>query len=229
VKIPDGWRQALGDRLDPAAWARLVDFVATERAAHVVHPDESDVFMSLEVTPLEAVKVVIVGQDPYPTPGHAHGLCFSVRPGTKLPGSLRNIYRELKDDLGCDVPTGPAAGCLLPWARQGVLLLNTVLTVRSGEAGSHAGKGWEAFTDAVLGAVNDKPTPVVFVLWGKAAQKKLGLIDTERHAVVAGAHPSPLSAAKWFGSRPFSQVNAALVRLGSAPIDWRIPSSLPTP
>ena len=165
---------------------------------------------------------MILGQDPYPTPGQGHGLCFSVRPDVRLPASLRNIYQELRDDLG--VP--PAKhGYLLSWAKQGLLLVNAVLTVRSGKPASHAGKGWEAFTDAALAAVSAGPSPVVFLLWGAYAQKKAGLIDATRHAVLKSAHPSPLSAhTGFFGSRPFSKINDALKGFGRPPIDWTLPA-----
>jgi uracil-DNA glycosylase len=219
VSLPPSWRARLAEELAAPYFKELCAFVDAERAAHVVHPDPEHVFAAFDATHYDDVRVVLLGQDPYPTPGHAHGLCFSVQPGVKPPASLKNIFKELADDL--DV-TAPSSGCLLPWARQGVLLLNTVLTVRSGEANSHQGKGWERFTDAVIRAVDAKRTPVVFVLWGNAAQKKRALVDESRHFVVAGAHPSPLSAKRWFGSRPFSQINAALVRAGSAPIDFHL-------
>jgi uracil-DNA glycosylase len=164
---------------------------------------------------------VILGQDPYHDEGQAHGMAFSVRPGVKLPPSLVNIFIELRDDLGCRIPNN---GYLVPWAEQGVLLLNTVLTVRAHEANSHKGHGWETFTDAVLRAVNEQRHPVVFVLWGNPAQKKIPLIDTARHTIIKSAHPSPLSARSgFFGSRPFSRVNAALIGTGTVPTDWQLP------
>src|SRR5690606_19947249 len=175
-------------------------FVAEERSRSTVYPPEPEVFAALHLTPLAQVKVVILGQDPYHGPGQAHGLCFSVRSGTVLPPSLRNIYRELHDDLGIDPPR---SGDLTAWARQGVLLLNTTLTVRGGQAGSHQGKGWEMFTDQVIRTVSAKPDVVVFVLWGAHARKKKALIDRTRHVVIESAHPSPLSAHNgFFGSRP---------------------------
>jgi uracil-DNA glycosylase len=189
-----------------------------ERRAHTVYPPEDEVFAALELTPYERVKVMILGQDPYHGPGQAHGLAFSVRPGVAPPPSLRNIFRELRDELGCPPPRD---GSLVPWARQGVLLLNAVLTVRAGEPNSHQGKGWETFTDAVIRAVNERPGRVVFVLWGGYAAKKEALIDAGRHAVLRSAHPSPLSAKRgFFGSRPFTKVNAALEDGGQAPVDW---------
>jgi uracil-DNA glycosylase len=173
------------------------------------------------LTPYEKVSVLILGQDPYHEVGQAHGLCFSVRSDVAIPPSLQNIYKELHDDLGCAIPNN---GYLTPWAEQGVLLLNAVLTVRAHQANSHQGKGWEYFTDAVIRAVNDKPDRVVFVLWGAYARKKKPLIDTSRHVIIESAHPSPLSAANgFFGSRPFSKINAALREAGKPEIDWQIP------
>lgn len=218
--LPESWRRALEPQTREPYWQPLMEFVAVERALGLVHPDECDVFNAFRFTPLDQVKVLIVGQDPYPTPGAAHGLCFSVQSGVKLPPSLRNIYRELHDDLGIEPPTH---GCLKTWAERGVLLLNACLTVRSGESNSHAGRGWEQFTDAAIRAVNDLPKQIVFVLWGAYAQRKEKLIDVVRHEVIKGVHPSPLSAsAGFFGSKPFSKVNAALTASGQEPIDWRI-------
>jgi len=218
--LPASWRQALAAQAQQSYWADLMRFVSMERASHDILPPEGDVFDAFRFTPLEHVKVLILGQDPYPTPGVAHGLCFSVRPGVKTPASLRNIHRELHNDLGIDPP---AHGCLTAWGQRGVLLLNACLTVRAGAPNSHAGNGWERFTDAAIGAVNDLPRPIVFVLWGNAAQKKEKLIDGRRHAVIKGVHPSPLSAnGGFFGSRPFSKVNAALAAAGQEPIDWRV-------
>jgi uracil-DNA glycosylase len=214
------WNPILRAELGEAYWASLQEFVAAERARAPVYPPHDEVFAALHLTPYESVKVVILGQDPYHGAGQAHGLCFSVRPGVALPPSLRNIYKELHDDLGLDPP---ADGDLTAWARQGVLLLNTTLTVRAGAAASHQGKGWETFTDQVIRAVNDKPERVVFILWGAAARKKKALIDRTRHVVIESAHPSPLSAsAGFFGSRPFSRANEALVAAGRTPVDWRL-------
>jgi uracil-DNA glycosylase len=183
-----------------------------------VYPPPDEVFAALHLTPYAETRVVILGQDPYHGPGQAHGLCFSVRDGVALPPSLVNIYKELSDDLG--IPP-PRHGNLEAWARQGVLLLNATLTVRAGQAGSHQGKGWETFTDAVLATVNAKPEHVVFILWGGYARKKKALIDTGRHTVIESPHPSPLSAHNgFFGSRPFSRANAALVAAGRDPVDW---------
>jgi uracil-DNA glycosylase len=175
---------------------------------------------ALQTTPFEKVKVLLLGQDPYHDEGQAHGLCFSVRPGVRPPPSLMNMFRELKSDLGCSIPNN---GCLTPWAKQGVLLLNTVLTVRAHKAGSHQGKGWEHFTDTIISALNERDKPVVFALWGGHAQKKKKLITEPRHRVLTAAHPSPLSFKKFLGSKPFSAINNALEELGEEPIDWRIP------
>jgi uracil-DNA glycosylase len=167
------------------------------------------------------VKVLILGQDPYHDDNQAHGLCFSVRPGVKPPPSLKNIFRELHDDVGFRIPSN---GYLVPWAEQGILLLNAVLTVRAHQANSHKGKGWEVFTDAIIETVASKKDPVIFILWGSYAQKKTQLIDTARHIIISSAHPSPLSANRgFFGSRPFSQINKALQDNGNQPIDWQLP------
>ncbi len=219
--IPADWKAALGPETDKPYWAGLMRFLAAERSTHDVFPPEPDVFNAFRFTSLKAVEVLLLGQDPYPTPGVAHGLCFSVLPGVRLPASLRNIYRELRDDVGA---TPVPHGYLATWAKRGVLMLNACLTVRSGEPNSHAGKGWEAFTDAAIRAVNALPRPVVFLLWGSYAQKKEKLIDSTRHVVIKGVHPSPLSADKgFFGSRPFSKINAALAAAGRKPIDWQLP------
>ncbi|MFD6130835.1 uracil-DNA glycosylase [Streptomyces diastaticus] len=220
AQLPESWREVLGEEPRQPYFQQLMEFVAEERAGGPVYPPSDQVFAALEATPFDRVKVLVLGQDPYHGEGQGHGLCFSVRPGVRTPPSLRNIYKELHAELGHPVPDN---GYLMPWARQGVLLLNAVLTVRAGEANSHKGKGWEKFTDAVIRAVSDRPDPAVFVLWGNYAQKKLPLIDTERHAVVKGAHPSPLSAKKFFGSQPFTQIDKAIAEQGHEPIDWRIP------
>lgn len=220
--IPPSWRPAVGAETDKPYFRELEKFVDAERKAHDVFPPAEDIFNALKYTPYDKVNVVLLGQDPYPTPGHAHGLCFSVRPGVKAPASLANIFKELQSDVGLPVPK-VVCGTLDSWARQGVLLLNTVLTVRSGEPMSHRGKGWEAFTDEVIRQVNEKADPVVFVLWGKPAQTKRKLVDESRHAVVTAAHPSPLSARTgFFGSKTFSQVNEALRRFGKPEIDWTV-------
>lgn len=219
--IPDAWRVLESEREQPY-FSRLEAFVDAERAAHKVFPPQDEVFSALQLTPLQRVRVLVLGQDPYHGEGQGHGLAFSVRPGISKPPSLVNIFRELRDDLGCKVPNN---GYLVPWAQQGVLLMNAVLTVRAQEANSHKGKGWEKFTDAAIRAVNDKAEPVVFVLWGGYAGKKEGLIDSSRHIVLKSAHPSPLSAnVGFFGSRPFSKINQALQEAGRGEIDWQIPN-----
>ena len=202
-------------------WHRLQEFVADQRARYTVFPPASQVFAALHLTPYANTRVVILGQDPYHGPRQAHGLCFSVQAGVPIPPSLANIYKELHADLGV-VP--PKHGNLESWARQGVLLLNTTLTVRAGQAASHHGRGWETFTDELLCTVNAKDQRVVFVLWGSNARKKQSLIDLSRHVVIESAHPSPLSAHNgFFGSRPFSRANNALIEANLASIDWAIP------
>ncbi len=218
--LPASWRPVLGAELEKPYFHDLRAFLERERAAHPVFPPDADVFSAFEATPHDQVRVLLLGQDPYHDDGQAHGLAFSVRPGVRPPPSLLNIFKELEADLG--VPR-PDNGCLLPWARQGVLLLNTVLTVRAHEAASHRGKGWETFTDEVIRAVAKKTERVVFVLWGSHAHKKEKLIVEGRHTVLKGVHPSPLSArAGFFGSRPFSAINAALTAAGQPPIDWHL-------
>ena len=218
--LPEDWLQALGAEFEKPYWPKLQEFVAEQRCQGTVYPPEEDVFSAFQLTPYDKVRVFLLGQDPYHGPCQAHGLCFSVRPGIETPPSLRNIYKELRDDTGCKAAKN---GFLVPWAKQGVLMLNAVLTVHAHEANSHKGKGWERFTDAVIEQVNAKAEPVVFVLWGGYAQKKLPLIDTTRHLVVQSVHPSPLSARNgFFGSRPFSQINALLRAAGGAEIDWQI-------
>jgi uracil-DNA glycosylase len=215
------WRPVLIAETEKPYWKPLQQFVKDERKKYTIFPPDKDVFAALHLTPYEKVSVLILGQDPYHEVGQAHGLCFSVQPEVAIPPSLQNIYKELHDDLGCTFPNN---GCLTPWAEQGVLLLNAVLTVRAHQANSHQGKGWENFTDAIIRAVNDKPDRVVFVLWGAYARKKKPLIDPSRHVIIESAHPSPLSAANgFFGSRPFSKINAALREAGKPEIDWQIP------
>ena len=214
------WNPVLRAEFAKPYWGELQQFVAAERARGPVYPPKDDVFAALHLTPYDDVKVVILGQDPYHGAGQAHGLCFSVRPGVPMPPSLVNIVKELESDLGLE---RPRYGNLDAWARQGVLLLNTTLTVRAGAAASHQGKGWETFTDEVIRAVNERPERVVFILWGAAARKKKVLIDTSKHVVIESAHPSPLSASGgFFGSKPFSRANAALVEAGREPVDWRL-------
>ena len=220
--IPASWRRQVGGEVEKPYFRRLEEFVERERGEFEVYPAEGETFQALELTPFRKVSVVLLGQDPYPGPGQAHGLCFSVKPGVALPGSLRNIFKELKSDVpGFRVPNN---GYLADWARQGVLMLNTVLTVRARAIGSHRGKGWETFTDAVISRVNAKKDAVVFLLWGRDAQSKAGMIDEGRHVVLRAAHPSPLSARHgFFGTRPFSATNRALRDTGKPEIDWQIP------
>ena len=220
LELPESWQGVLAEETGKPYFAELAAFVAAQRAEHQVFPPAGQEFSALAATPYDKVRVLILGQDPYHDDNQAHGMSFSVLPGVKTPPSLRNIFKELGTDLGIPAPDN---GYLMHWAEQGVLLLNAVLTVRAHEANSHKAKGWEKFTDAVIKAVSDREEPVVFVLWGNYAKKKLPLIDTSRHVVVQGAHPSPLSARLFFGSRPFSQINEALDGFGTAPIDWRVP------
>lgn len=222
------WNPVLAAELTKPYWAELQAFVAAERAAGPVFPPKDEVFAALHLTPLASVRVVILGQDPYHGPGQAHGLCFSVRPGVPAPPSLINMFKELESDLGI---ARADHGNLTPWAAQGVLLLNTTMTVRSGAANSHQGRGWETFTDAVITAVAAKQERVVFVLWGASARKKKTLINgiggggAAGHVIVESAHPSPLSAHNgFFGSRPFTQVNEALAAVGRGTVEWRLPA-----
>lgn len=217
------WRPILGEEATKPYFKDLQEYVKKERQEGVVYPPKQQEFAALHLTPYEEVSVLILGQDPYHGPNQANGLCFSVRPGVPIPPSLQNIYKELRDDLGVKTPNH---GDLSHWAKQGVLLLNAVLTVRAGQAASHGGKGWETFTDAVIKAVNDKPERVVFVLWGAYARKKAALIDASRHVIIQSAHPSPLSANNgFFGSRPFSKINTALREAGRPEIDWQLPDA----
>ncbi|WP_338873640.1 uracil-DNA glycosylase [Myxococcus stipitatus] len=218
--LPKDWREVLAGALDSPSFHELERFVEKERKSATVFPSEEDLFSAFRLTPYADVKVLLLGQDPYHGPGQAHGLAFSVQPGVTPPPSLVNIFKELETDV--KVPR-PKDGSLIAWAQQGVLLLNAVLTVRQAEPNSHAGHGWEDFTDAVIRAVSAKTDPVVFLLWGKYAQKKKKLIDASRHVVIEGTHPSPLSAKSgFFGSKPFSAVNQALESKGRAPVDWRL-------
>ena len=220
--IPEDWRYFLNEETRKTYYCELDAFLDKEIAnGQTILPASKDIFTALAATSYDRVRVLLLGQDPYPTPGQAHGLCFSVLPTVHpLPLSLRNVYRELYTDLGCQIPNN---GNLEPWARQGVLMLNTVLTVRAHQANSHQGCGWEQFTDRLIELVAAKQTRVVFVLWGRKAQSKQPLITQSHHAVVACAHPSPLSVRKFFGCRCFSYINRHLVEAGLAPIDWQIP------
>jgi len=220
------WNPLLRDQFELPYWTDLQRFVDDERRAHPVYPPAGEVFAALHLTPLADVKCVILGQDPYHGPGQAHGLCFSVRHGVRVPPSLVNVHKELHADLGLGIPDH---GNLERWARQGVLLLNTTLTVRGGAAASHQGHGWEHFTDQVIRVVSATSDPVVFILWGASARRKRELIDTDRHTIVESVHPSPLSARNgFFGSRPFSRTNAALVASGRDPVDWDLADAAST-
>ncbi|WP_437520351.1 uracil-DNA glycosylase [Sorangium sp. So ce726] len=224
IDLPASWERVLAGELEQQYFKKLARFVEDERKAHQVFPAEEDVFAAFKFTPYESVRVLLLGQDPYHDDGQAHGLCFSVRPGITPPPSLANMYKEAVSDLpGFTIPSH---GCLTTWATQGVLLLNTVLTVRAHTPNSHKNQGWESFTDAVIKKVNDRPDGVVFVLWGGHAQKKAKLIDAKRHTVIKAAHPSPLSARSgFFGSKPFSTINSALRARGADEIDWRLPET----
>ena len=219
MNVPESWREVLRNETSQPYFADLSDFVVRERKAVTVFPSEREVFAALQLTPPGAVRVVIVGQDPYHGAGQAHGLSFSVQHGTRIPPSLRNIYTELHSDL--DIPL-PSHGNLEAWAKQGVLLLNSTLTVREGEAGSHAGHGWETFTDAIISYLGSRQEHIVFVLWGAHAGRKTSLIN-QHHTVITSVHPSPLSAHRgFFGSRPFSQANRALADHNQPEINWRL-------
>jgi uracil-DNA glycosylase len=222
VKLEDSWKHVLGPEFQNPYMSELRRFLVAEKeAGKRIFPKGSEYFRALDLTPLDEVKVVILGQDPYHGFGQAHGLCFSVQPGVRIPPSLVNIYKEMETDLG--IP--PAKhGFLEHWARQGVLLLNSVLTVEEGQAAAHQGKGWERFTDAVIRTVNDECDGIVFMLWGSYAQKKAAFVDQARHLVLKAPHPSPLSAHNgFFRSRHFSKANAYLLEQGREPVDWRLP------
>ncbi len=220
MPIPESWLPVLGDEPNKPYYQELYHFVSEERRKYTVYPPAQDVFNALLYTPYEQVRVMLIGQDPYHEEGQAHGMAFSVRPGVPPPPSLVNIFKELHEDVGFRIPNH---GYLVPWAEQGVLLLNAVLTVRAHQANSHQGKGWETFTDTVIRAVNQKETPVVFLLWGAYAQRKAELIDKSRHVILQAPHPSPLSASRgFFGCRHFSKANAALEKAGLPPIDWQL-------
>ena len=216
------WAQYLDAELNEPYYKQLRTFLIGEYRSRVIYPDMYSIFNALHYTSYEATKVVILGQDPYHERGQAHGLSFSVQPGIEPPPSLINIFKELRSDLGCFIPDN---GCLRPWAEQGVLLLNAVLTVREHMANSHQGKGWERFTDRIIGLLNDRERPMAFILWGNYARQKKKLITNPQPLILESAHPSPLSAARGFlGSRPFSKANKFLVDNGETPIDWQIPN-----
>ncbi|WP_166246187.1 uracil-DNA glycosylase [Paenibacillus turpanensis] len=220
MRLENDWGPLLQEELQKPYFAQLLEFIEHEYNHNVVYPGMHDIFNSLQYTSFADTKVVLLGQDPYHGPGQAHGLSFSVRKEVPLPPSLRNMLKELADDLGCAIPRN---GCLEAWARQGVLLLNTVLTVREGQAGSHRGKGWERFTDKMIALLNEKTTPVVFILWGSHAQTKASFITSQRHLILTAPHPSPLSAYRgFFGSKPYSTTNAFLEQHGFTPIRWQL-------
>ncbi|HIV11176.1 MAG TPA: uracil-DNA glycosylase [Candidatus Faeciplasma avium] len=220
VRIGNDWDAVLADEFKKDYYLKLREFLKREYATKTVYPDMYSIFNALKLTPLSKVRAVILGQDPYHEPGQAMGLCFSVGDSTRLPPSLVNIYKELESDLGLPPSKSGDLSC---WARQGVLLLNTVLTVRRGEANSHRRMGWEQLTDRIISCVNEKKEPVVFILWGREARSKKSLITSGRHLVIESAHPSPLSAYYgFFGSRPFSRANSFLEENGVQPIDWRV-------
>jgi uracil-DNA glycosylase len=212
------WQQVLETEFDKPYYLQLREFLKKQYSSETVYPEMDNVWSAFNETPYEDVKVVIVGQDPYHGPGQAHGMSFSVQAGVKHPPSLRNMLKELNDDLGCELPE---EGTLTKWAQQGVFLLNTVLTVRAGAAHSHKDQGWECFTDEVIRKLSQRETPVVFVLWGRPAQMKRKLIDTSRHAIIESVHPSPLSAYRgFFGSKPYSKINKQLTEWGQPTIDF---------
>ena len=218
--IQNDWLEPLKPEFSKPYYAELFKFVKNEYSTRQIFPPADDIFNAFHLTPLHEVKVVILGQDPYHNDGQAHGLCFSVKPDVAIPPSLVNIYQELHDDLGCYIPNN---GYLTKWAKQGVLMLNTVLTVRAHQANSHRGIGWEQFTDAVIRTLNDQDRPIVYLLWGSPAQKKAQMLNNPKHLILKAPHPSPLSAYRgFFGSRPFSQTNEFLVKNGLEPIDWQI-------
>lgn len=220
--ISNDWLRPLSLEFRKPYYRKLYERVIEEYQNYEIFPPSDDIFNAFNLTPLSKVKVVIFGQDPYHGYGQAHGLCFSVKPNVQIPPSLVNIYKELQDDLGCDIPNH---GYLVKWAEQGVLLLNTILTVRAHQAFSHKGIGWEEFTDAAIRILNEQDRPIVFILWGKPAQMKKAMLNNPNHLILEAPHPSPLSAYRgFFGSKPFSKANDFLVKHGETPIDWQIES-----
>ncbi|MFZ7102127.1 MAG: uracil-DNA glycosylase [Peptococcaceae bacterium] len=219
--LKNDWANLLNDEFKENYYLELRKFLISEYQTKVIYPDMYDIFNALHLTSFADTKVVILGQDPYHGPGQAHGLSFSVKPGIEPPPSLQNIFKELQADLGCKIPNN---GYLVPWAKQGVLLLNTVLTVRRGMPNSHKGKGWEHFTDRVISFLNARENPLVFILWGRNAQEKGNIINAPHHFLIKSPHPSPFSCQRgFFGSRPFSRANEFLKSIGSCAIDWQIP------
>ncbi|WP_374030231.1 uracil-DNA glycosylase [Bdellovibrio bacteriovorus] len=221
IKLDSSWKSRLQSEFETERMQRLKAFLVEEyKAGKKIYPRGDEYFAALNLTPFEKVKVVIVGQDPYHGPGQAHGLCFSVRDGVRFPPSLQNIFKELRDDVGVQIPK---SGCLTKWAEQGVLLLNAVLTVEEGKAAAHQKKGWEEFTDKIIHLLNEEKEGLVFVLWGSYAQRKAGFVDRKKHFVIEGVHPSPLSAHRgFFGTKPFSKANAYLRSKGQTEIDWSL-------
>ncbi|WP_163099627.1 uracil-DNA glycosylase [Peribacillus alkalitolerans] len=220
--LHNDWNLLLNDEFSKDYYVKLSEFLKQEYASATIYPASGDIFNALQATPYDEVKAVILGQDPYHGKGQAHGMSFSVQPQVAIPPSLKNIYKELHDDLGCPIPNH---GYLKKWAEQGVLLLNTVLTVREGQAHSHKGMGWEIFTDRIISVLNEREKPVIFILWGSPAYSKSKLIDQKRHYIVSSPHPSPLSAYRGFiGSKPFSKTNQILRGMGEEEIDWYIPN-----
>lgn len=218
--INNDWLEPLGGEFKKSYYKKLYETIKEEYQTKVIYPEANDIFNTFDFTPLSKVKVVILGQDPYHGPGQAHGLCFSVKPDVDIPPSLVNIYQELRDDLGCYIPNN---GYLKKWADQGVMLLNTVLTVRAHQANSHRGLGWEEFTDAAIRILNEQDRPMVFILWGRPAQMKRQMLHNPKHLILEAPHPSPLSSYRgFFGSKPFSQTNAFLTEHHMEPIDWQI-------
>ena len=220
LQIDPSWKHVLHDEFQKSYFPQLNAFLVEEEQRYTVYPAGPNIFNAFNTTPFEKVKVVILGQDPYHGPNQAHGLAFSVQDGIPFPPSLQNIFKELCDDIGCEMPL---SGNLTKWAEQGVFLLNTVLTVRAGQAHSHKEQGWERFTDAVIRSISGQKEHVVFILWGKPAQMKASMIDGRKHLILRAPHPSPLSAYRgFFGSKPFSRTNAYLQANGMTPIDWRL-------
>ncbi|MEH7495660.1 uracil-DNA glycosylase [Neobacillus niacini] len=220
VILKNDWAPLMEEEFEKTYYQQLRKKLQTEYQTKVIYPDQPDIFNALHYTSYKDTKVVIIGQDPYHGHGQAHGLSFSVKPGVKIPPSLRNIYKELKDDVGCSIPNH---GYLVEWAKQGVLMLNAVLTVQAGNANSHKGLGWELFTNRVIEILNQRETPIVFILWGNFAQQKQQLITNSHHFIIKSPHPSPFSAHNgFFGSRPFSKSNRFLMEIGGKEIDWQI-------
>ena len=222
--LKNDWHDLLKDEFNRDYYLKLRVYLINEYKAKTIYPDKYDIFNALHYTPYKKVKVVILGQDPYHGPNQAHGLSFSVKPGVPAPPSLINIFKELNSDIGCYIPNN---GHLKKWADQGVMLLNTSLTVRSGQADSHKTIGWEYFTDKIIDLLNDREEPIVFILWGKNAQSKLSIINNSRHCIIKSVHPSPLSAHRgFFGSKPFSKANNFLASIGKEPVDWQIENTI---